>query len=174
MIILETPRLLLRELTTDDAPNLYHLNLDPDVIRYTGDPPFESVEAAFDFLTHYDHYRKYGFGRWAVLRKPDNSFLGWCGLKYTPEWKEYDIGFRFLKAYWNLGFATEAAKACLELGFQKFDMPEIAGHAHRENAASIRVLKKIGLVEIGETDFDGKPVVLFKIENPRRGLTTAT
>ena len=79
--ILETPRLGLREITTADAEQAYLLNLDPEVIKYTGDEPFSSIEAARAFLEKYDHYKKYGFGRWAVIRKEDRSLLGWCGLK---------------------------------------------------------------------------------------------
>jgi len=85
MKIISTPRLLLREMTPEDAGNLYYLNLDPEVIRYTGDPPFDSILDAEIFLNRYDHYQKYGFGRWAVIRKLDNAFLGWCGLKYSPD-----------------------------------------------------------------------------------------
>jgi len=73
---LETERLYLREITADDAQLAYELNLDEEVIRYTGDGPFESVEEARDFLSKYDHYQKYGFGRWGVIRKSDNEFLG--------------------------------------------------------------------------------------------------
>ncbi len=144
-MIVETERLYLREMKPEDAQNAYLLNLDPEVIRYTGDGPFGSIEEAQIFLRNYDHYRKYGFGRWAVIRKSDGEFLGWCGLKYTPELDEHDIGFRLFRCYWNKGYATEAAKACLQLGFSKFGMQQIVGRAMSENHASIRVLEKIGL-----------------------------
>src|SRR5437868_543478 len=114
MFITETPRLHLREITVDDAKNAYELNLDPEVIKYTGDGPFSSIEDARDFLSKYDHYKKYGFGRWAVINKTDNDFLGWCGLKYTEEKNEFDVGFRFFKKHWNKGYATESAKACID------------------------------------------------------------
>ena len=110
-IITTTTRLYLREKTADDAENAYLLNLDPDVIKYTGDPPFESIEAARIFLQNYNHYTKYGFGRWAVIDKENDEYLGWCGLKYSADLNEYDIGFRFFKRHWNKGYATEAAQA---------------------------------------------------------------
>ncbi len=96
MKILETNRLYLRRMTIEDAENIYLLNLDPEVIQYTGDDAFESIESAEKFLSSYNHYSKYDFGRWAVIDKNSQAFLGWCGLKYTPETDEYDIGFRFL------------------------------------------------------------------------------
>lgn len=148
----------------EDAENAYFLNLDPEVIQYTGDPPFKSVEEAGIFLTKYDHYRKYGFGRWAVIRKTDDAFLGWCGLKYSPDVDEYDVGFRFFKKYWNKGYATEAAKACLELGFEKYALPIIVGRAMTANKGSIRVLEKIGLTFFKNFDFEGHEGVIYKLE----------
>lgn len=162
-IILQTPRLYLREITTDDAENAYLLNLDPEVIQYTGDESFESVEKAREFLAGYDHYEKYGFGRWAVIRKEDDAFLGWCGLKYVAEHDEYDVGYRLFKKYWNQGYATEAAKACLEYGFESLGMKTIVGRVMHANVASIRVLEKIGLTYWKDFDFDGEEGMVFKI-----------
>ena len=162
--ISETNRLLLRELNPNDAAFAYNLNADTEVIKYTGDEPFASVDEAREFLTKYDHYQKYGFGRWGVVLKETGELIGWCGLKYTEDLKEYDIGFRFLKIHWNQGYATEAAKLCLELGFNKFGMKEIVGRAMKENLASIRVLQKIGLTYWKDYDFEGEQGVIYKIE----------
>jgi RimJ/RimL family protein N-acetyltransferase len=163
MKILETERLYLRKMTIKDAENVYLLNLDWDVLKYTGDQPFESIESAKQFLENYNHYRKYNFGRWAVIHKTTNEFLGWCGLKYTPELDEYDIGFRFLKKYWNRGFATESAKACLNLGFNKYQITEIVGRAMVDNIGSIKVLKKIGLTFYKKFNFDGENGLIYKV-----------
>ena len=161
-MLLETERLYLREMTAEDAGDLYALNADPEVIQFTGDGPFETVAQARAFLEAYDHYRRYGFGRWAVIRKEDGAFLGWCGLKYTPELDEYDIGFRMFRWFWNQGYTTEAARACLQLGFGRFGMLAIVGRARRENLASIRVLEKVGLSYVGPLDFEGEEGVLYR------------
>ncbi len=92
--LLETQRTLLRPLTEEDAPDFFSLNSDPVVLQYTGDKPFADVQSAHDFLSHYDQYEKYGVGRLAVIDKVSLQFMGWCGLKYSPEKGEYDIGFR--------------------------------------------------------------------------------
>lgn len=160
--ILETPRLYLRRFEKSDAENLFLLNLDPEVIQYTGDISFENIAAAQRFIAYYDHYDKYNFGRWAVIEKSTHEFLGWCGLKYTPNSDEYDIGFRFFQKYWNQGFATEAAKACMVLGFEKYQLRTIVGRAQKENTASIKVLKKIGLTYIGDFEFDGNYVAVYR------------
>lgn len=163
--ILETQRLYLREMTINDAENAYELNLDKEVIKYTGDVSFESVEEAKTFLMNYTHYKDYGFGRWAVIDKSNEAFLGWCGLKFTAKLNEYDIGFRFIKRYWNQGFATEAAKACIDYGFNELNINTILGRAMKENLASIHVLKKIGLVYDRDEECGDFPGVIYKIEN---------
>jgi len=144
-LVLHTRRLYLREMQPDDATQAYRLNADPEVLRYTGDGPFADEEEARRFLEQYDHYRRYGFGRWAVCRQEDDAFLGWCGLKYSEKEAEHDIGFRFFREYWGQGYATEAARACITLGFETFQLTEIVGRAMQENTASVKVLEKIGL-----------------------------
>lgn len=141
----ETDRIFLRPLHTADAENFYRLNSDPEVIRYTGDVPFKSREEARQFLENYDQYRLYGYGRWAVIRKSDAAFLGWCGLRYDPRSGETDLGFRFFRACWGQGYATEAALASLRLAFERFQLREVIGRASEQNKASIRVLEKAGM-----------------------------
>ncbi|MBL7925182.1 MAG: GNAT family N-acetyltransferase [Bacteroidia bacterium] len=143
--ILETSRCRMREMQPGDGPVFYELNLDPEVIRYTGDQPFESVEAATDFLKNYDAYRKYGMGRWVVEQKDDGRILGWCGLKYLADEQEVDIGYRFFRRYWGQGFATETARCCIGYGFDVLRLPRIIGRSAVANLPSVRVLEKCGL-----------------------------
>jgi RimJ/RimL family protein N-acetyltransferase len=142
--LIETPRLLLREFVLEDAFDIYELNADPEVIRYTGDPPFETVENARDFLNNYKDYENNGFGRWAVIKKDSNTFLGRCGLKLNEQ-NLIDIGFRFFRREWNKGYATESAKACLEYGFMELNIKEIIGRVAMQNMASIKVLEKLAM-----------------------------
>jgi RimJ/RimL family protein N-acetyltransferase len=161
MHIGETERLILREMTPEDAANLYLLNSDPDVIRYTGDPPFRDIQDAENMLIHYEQYRKYGIGRWAVNDKFTNEFLGWCGLKYSEDSNEYDIGYRFFRKFWNKGYATESAGYCLQLGFKKFHIETILGRAMKANAASIRVFEKIGMSYLKDSGCGGSEGVIY-------------
>lgn len=144
-VIVETSRLLLREFLLADSENLYLLNSDPDVIRYTGDDAFQSEEDARRFLERYDKYRRYGYGRWTVILKETNEYAGWCGLSYMTESMETDLGFRLLKRFWNKGIATEAAKASIAYGFETLGLKKIVGRAMVENMASRRVLEKTGM-----------------------------
>ena len=146
LIPLQTTRFILREFQPEDAIHLFQMNEDWNCIKYTGDVAFKNLEAAENFIKNYDHYQKYGFGRWTVLDKVSGEFLGWCGLKYDEELHEYDLGFRFLKKHWGKGFATEASVFCLKLGFEKFKIPEIVCRVMPENLVSIKVLEKLGMI----------------------------
>lgn len=151
-IIGQTNRLLLRETSTADAQMMYELNNDPEVIRYTGDPPFKSVEDATIFLNQYDHFQKYNRGRWAVVDKSTGEVLGWCGLKYHEDSLENDLGYRFFQKHWNKGYATEASHLALQYGFRRLGLDSVIARAVKENTASIQVMKKLGLEF--EKDFD--------------------
>lgn len=161
MVPFETKRLILREFLLSDAKDIYELNLDPEVIQYTGDISFADIPDALAFLHRYDHYQTYGFGRWAVVRKSDSSFLGWCGLKYTEDLDEFDIGFRFKKEFWNKGYATEAARKCMEVGIDQFKIKKIHGRCMEENTASRVVLGKIGLKYIGHKFEDRAKLLIY-------------
>ena len=165
--ILETERCFLRELSIDDAQSFYDLNADPEVVKYTGDDAFADADSAKSFLKNYNHYELYGFGRWAVIDKKTNDFLGWCGLKYSPELNEIDLGFRFFRKYWNQGYATETAQASIDYGFSHLNLDKIVGRAMEANIVSVRVLEKIGMEFVGKFEFDRHPGVLYQIENKK-------
>ena len=143
--LFESKRLYFRPFSLIDAQDLLHLNSDPEVIKYTGDDPFGSIEKARDFIVNYDHYDKHGFGRWAVIRKKDDRFIGWCGLKFNEE-DEIDLGFRFFKRDWGKGYASEAAQATIDFGIEHLKMTRFVGRSAQENIASIKVLEKLGFV----------------------------
>ncbi len=161
--IIETKRLILREFQKTDAKNMYALNLDKKVLKYTGDKAFKSVEDAANFLKNYSDYSKNGFGRWSVFLKSTNTYIGWCGLKLNEE-GFVDIGFRLLQKYWHNGYATEAAEACIDYGFGTLKLSEIIGRAAIANKASIKVLEKIGLHFWKKDTFEGvNEAVYYKI-----------
>ncbi len=161
--ILETERILLREFLPEDAPFLYELNADPEVLKYTGDVRFENPEAAAHFISNYNDYALHGMGRWACIQKSSSAFLGWCGLKRHVKSNEVDVGFRLLKKQWGRGFATEAAQSCLHYGFGYLQVEEIIGRAQKDNVASIRVLEKLGMKFNGNFEFDLHPGVKYKL-----------
>lgn len=166
MITLTTPRLLMRQLLEEDAPELYLLNSDPEVLRYTGDVPFASVDEAREFIRRYDQYTLYRRGRLGMFSKETGAFIGWCGLKYHPFNEETELGFRLKREYWNKGYATEAALASLDYGFNQLGLSTIMGRVIKENTASIRVLEKIGMRYWKNFDFEGVPGIYMRIDKP--------
>lgn len=161
MTILKTKRLTLREFELSDANSLYELNSDPEVIKYTGDPPFKNIEDAKEFILNYSHYKKYGFGRWAVILNSTNEFIGWCGIKYTEEKDEHDLGFRFFRKYWGEGYASESAAACVDYAYNLLNINKLYGRAMKDNIASIRVLEKIGMKYSYDFKFDNTDGVVY-------------
>lgn len=162
--VLETDRLILREFILEDAPSFFNLNNDPDVIRYTGDKPFSSIEHARQFISEYKEYAAHGYGRWACIEKNSGEWIGFCGLRKEED--EVDIGFRFHRRYWGKGYATESAQACLDHGFRELQLASIIGRASIENTASIRVLEKLGMSYEGDGDCHGEPASIYRINNP--------
>ena len=142
--IIETPRLYLREFELSDAASMFDLNIDKEVIKYTGDDHFSSESEALDFIKNYDHYKIHGFGRWAVILKENNTFIGWNGLKLNED-NDIDIGFRFFRKYWGRGYASESAEAVLDYGLNVLKIDSIIGRVAPENIASVRILEKLGM-----------------------------
>jgi RimJ/RimL family protein N-acetyltransferase len=144
-VVLVTERLVLKEFSLTDAHGFYELNLDPKVIRFTGDVPFSSMAEAEIFIRNYDHYDRHGFGRWSVFLKDTNEYLGFCGLNYRLAVDEVDLGFRLRRSHWGKGYATEAAQGSLLHGFKSYGLEKIVAWAMKDNLASHRVLHKLGM-----------------------------
>ncbi len=145
---IETERLILRPFVESDYQAVYDFASDDEVQKYTGQKSITSVEEAKAIIKNsfYKDYATYGYGRWAVIYKPDNRLIGFNGLKFMPEVNDTDIGYRYLKEYWGKGIATEAAKPMIKYGFEHLNLEKIIGIAMHENVASCKVLEKLGLV----------------------------
>lgn len=154
--ILETPRLLLREFVEEDAEAFLAFNGDPRVMRLTGEPAWTDLEETRRRLRDYPDYRRYGFGRWAVVLKPEGVVIGFNGLKYLEDLDEVDLGYRFAFDYWGRGIATESSRAVLRYGFETLGLQRVVGLALPENQGSIRVLEKVGMSPDGTIDYEGQ------------------
>ena len=161
--VAETERLILREFDLSDAPDFYEMNLDNEVMKYTGGVPFTSLEESEELIRNYDRYINHGFGRWTVVLKETNEILGWCGLKYIKSVDEVDLGYRFKRKHWNKGYATEASIASLDIGFNEYDLDLIVGRTMVDNVASRKVLEKVGMTYWKEFDFEEHPGVYYRI-----------
>ena len=167
-IIFETSRLFLRRFSEEDAPLILLLNSDPEIVKYVHEPVLETIEQAKNILVNIilPQYTN-NLGRWAMHTKNNKEFIGWCGIKYRPEWDEMDLGYRLKQSSWGNGYATEAAKNTLDHGFHTLNIKLITGKAHVENIASQKVLEKIGMNFISEGIEDNCPVKTYTLPNPR-------
>lgn len=167
-IILETPRLYLREFTITDAQLLLALNKDPEVLKYVHELPLQTIEDAEKVLINniLPQYSIYNLGRMAVHLKENDEFIGWCGLKYRPELDEVDLGYRFFPSAWGNGYATESAQHVLNYGLDDLQLQRIVGRAHVENIASLKVLRKIGMKYWRNEVVDNCPVQTYESINP--------
>lgn len=163
-IIVETPRLYLRQFTLADTGYIYRLNSNPEVLKYLHERPLVSEKDAAGIIrTAILPQYKNNLGRWAMFTKTGNEFLGWCGLKHRPELDEIDLGYRLMQEAWGKGYAAEAAKHCIDYGFEKLSLKEITGRAHIENHVSLHILQKIGMRYIKDEVVDDCPVKTFSI-----------
>ena len=145
--MIETNRLILRMFTPDDAKDVLRFSSHPEVIKWTGDKVISSESEALDIIENIwlKEYKEVGYARYAVYHKEDDRVIGFSGLKYEPEWKATDIGYRFLPEYWGKGIATESVTPFIPFGFDKFELSEIIGVAYQINQASCHILKKLGM-----------------------------
>lgn len=171
--MLETDRLILRPGTLADAFNLYILNSDPEVVRYTGENSFNHVQEAEQVIKErmIPQFEKYKMGRFTVLLK-DGTYLGWCGLRYFPESDEVDLGYRFMKKFWGQGYATETSKIMLKYGFETLGLKRIIAKAMPDNIGSIKVMQKLGMTFRGYSKDPHEPMSLIVYDITREQYQT--
>ncbi|SEW25159.1 GNAT family N-acetyltransferase [Chitinophaga arvensicola] len=160
-IFTSTPQLILRELIPADAAGMFELDSDEAVHLYLGNNPVKTIaesSAVIEMIRQ--QYKDNGIGRWAVIEKETNHFVGWAGLKLIKEpvnghVNYYDVGYRFIKRYWGKGYATECAIASLAYGFNELKADQLFAMTDAGNAASRRVLEKVGFMQNGTFYEDG-------------------
>jgi ribosomal-protein-alanine N-acetyltransferase len=167
--LIETERLIIRELVLKDDQGMFELDSDKDVHQYLGNKPIKTIEQSREIINMIrQQYLDNGIGRWAVVEKSTNNFLGWTGFKLIKELTNhhinyYDLGYRLIKKYWGKGIATEAAKACLDYGFTALNQTNIYGMTDVNNKASRNVLEKTGLKYKETFSLNGVPHVWFEL-----------
>lgn len=170
---IETERLLFRELLPSDAQAMFELDSDPEVVKYVGVELHTHIGQTQQLIEMIrQQYRDYGIGRWAVILKETNEFIGWAGLKYIKELNDrqdnYDLGYRFLKRHWGKGYGTESARAFIDFGFNEMQLARISAYIDVENTASQKILEKCGLTFTNTFMDEGDLCGWYEIDNPNR------
>jgi len=155
--VVETERLILRPWEERDRAPFAALNADPATMEFLvkmltreeSDQYIDRVRA---------HFEQHGFGFLAVEQKGNGAFAGMVGLAHVPFEHHFtpsvEVGWRVARRFWGLGFAPEAAAACLAFGFETLRLPEIVAFTVPLNLRSRRVMEKIGMTRDAAGDFD--------------------
>jgi len=153
-IQLNTNRLCLRQWREEDREPFASLNADPQVMEF-----FPSVLSRADSDALMDRCQslitEQGWGFWAVETRDTNEFVGFVGLNipaYELPFSPYvEIGWRLARPDWGKGYATEAAKGALQIGFEQLEFPEIVSYTPVTNLRSRAVMERLGMRDTGET-----------------------
>ena len=146
-MIVETKRLILREITVEDAEFVLRLVNEPSFVSNIGDKGLKNLQDAERFILegYWTNQGRLGYGMFLVELKGGRNPIGGCGLLYRKVLDVTDIGFAFLPEYWNYGFAYEAAEAILNYGHSTLGVNKIVGLTSEDNLGSIKLLKKLGM-----------------------------
>jgi ribosomal-protein-alanine N-acetyltransferase len=172
-LILETERLILREMLPSDAASLFEMDSNPNVHKYLWNKPVASIDEVYHYIELVrNQYLKNNIGRFVVVLKETNELIGWAGLKYNTEMVNnkvdfYDIGYRLNENFWGKGYASEATVAWLDYGFKTMKIKIMEAAAHTDNIASNRILQKIGMTMTEQYLEDSISWNWYQLENDR-------
>ena len=176
---IQTERLILRHWCEDDLEPFAELNADPEVMRYM---PAVLDRAGSHALASRirEHFDRHGFGLWAVEVPGVTPFVGYIGLHFprfnAPFTPCVEVGWRLARLYWGKGFATEGARAALQVGFGPAGLREIVSYTTPGNLRSVAVMQRLGMAHDAADDFDhpalppGHPLrrhVLYRLTRDR-------
>jgi len=161
---IQTNRLLLRPLLPIDAQALHRIYQTEGVLQYFPNPVPPPLEKLERFVAGQQaHWEEHGYGNWGVLPEGEQEIVGWAGLQYLPELEETEVGLLLDCPFWGKGYATEAALASLDFGFERFHLDHIIALVHPDNLASRRVIEKCGMSYVESLSLWGIDLMRFCI-----------
>ncbi|MBS7254332.1 GNAT family N-acetyltransferase [Flavobacterium branchiicola] len=169
---IETERLFLREFLESDVEKLFEMESNPNVHVFVGKKPLKRIDQAFEYIQFIQQqYKDHGTGRWAVILKETNEFIGWSGIKFiTNEINNhkdfYEIGYRFNEKHWGKGYATEAGKAFVDYAFNELKADALYAYADAGNDNSRKILEKLGLKYVNNFEYEEEMEVWYELKNP--------
>lgn len=159
----ETNRLILRPMNKTDAEAVFAMRSDENVMRFIRPPQTNRSEAEDWINLVSSRWEKEKIGFCAVIEKASNKFIGWCGLWRLKETGETEVGYALFREFWGKGFASEAAGAFLEYGFNQLNLEKIVAVANPENLSSQNVMKRLGMKFDYTGEFYGMDLVHYSI-----------
>ncbi|TXK77018.1 GNAT family N-acetyltransferase [Paenibacillus sp. N3.4] len=149
--VLETERLILSEITEEDAEGIFVCLSNNDVTRYYGQENLESLEQAIKIVDLFanNYMEKRGI-RWGIERKGTNGIIGTIGFNaWAPKHKRAEIGYEIIPEHWRKGYASEVVSKIVSYGFEVLDLTRIGAIVFTENEASNQLLTKMGFQKEG-------------------------
>jgi RimJ/RimL family protein N-acetyltransferase len=164
-VIIETERSRLREITREDFDDLYEIWSDPEAMRLF--PRTLDPGGMLEWIERNLHrYQTHGHGLWAVILPAEGKLIGDCGLviQDVAGVEELEVGYHFNPKYWGRGYATEAARACMEYAFDHLGRRRVISMIRPENLASRRVAERNGLRIEREIFWRGYQHYMYSLE----------
>lgn len=158
MQVLTTQRLALREMETTDAAFIVEQLTDPSFLANIGDRGVHDIASAQAYIERWQaNYARDGFGLWLVELRETGEIIGMCGIVRRDTLPSPDIGYALLPRHWSKGYAVEACAAVRDHAMRTLGLPRLLAIVTPGNAASVKVLERIGLrfeetVRMGEED----------------------
>ncbi len=164
----ETERLLLRPSNDEDAPFILELLNIPKWLKYIGDRNVKSLEDAQKYINNRikPQFARLSYGNYTVIRKSDGAKIGSCGLYDREGLSGVDIGFGFLPEYEKKGYALESALKIKDMAINVFKLGQISAITNKENIASQKLLKKLGLryIKVVKLPDSDEELMLFQLK----------
>ncbi|MEV5683085.1 GNAT family N-acetyltransferase [Streptomyces sp. NPDC052164] len=164
--MIETERLLLRPLRVEDVHAFVALHADARVNRFVG--AYSHEQASERLVSIERQWAERGHGLCAVELKSSGEFIGRCGLNYWEAFDEVELGWTLRAESWGHGYATEAARSCLEWGFATLDVDRFTAMIRPGNTPSVRVADRLGFSPLREDILKGNPVTVYSLDRPAR------
>lgn len=144
--VLESERLILREIIKEDTAGIFACFSNDQVTRYYGQETLRNLKQAEEFVDFFQkNYNEKRGIRWAIERKEDKGVIGTIGFNaWLPKHKRAEIGYEIHPDYWGKGYASEAVLKVVSYGFEEMELTRIGAVVFIENEASNRLLTKIG------------------------------
>ncbi len=171
-IFLETERLRLRCLTVDDVDAVFAVIGDPETMKYYPQE-FRRENAQRWVSKAQERYRTDGFSLFAVVLKSTGEVIGNCGLMRQDVEGEslVEVGYHFRRDHWGHGYATEAARSCMDHAFQRLNVEKVISLILPENLPSRRVAERNGMVVERQLIFHDLPHLMYAMKREDYGQT---
>lgn len=160
-LVIDTPRLLIREILPSDDKGMFEMDSDPQVHRFINNKPVSTLEESRETIRLFrKQYEDFGIARWVVIEKATGEFVGWTGFKFIEcsvnnHSHYYDFGYRFCRKHWGKGYASESGKASLRHGLEQMSLKKVFAMTSIENVVSRHVLEKLGFEYVETFAWDG-------------------